>query len=102
MGAINSRFSQYCEWGDRQSEPGIEFIAQEAKPDKAPFNQTRATHLETGRGQQILTHGDLLLDKLSYNVSITHFSMIRALLMFCQEKSERCSCILKNSLMKWV
>ena len=38
MGAINARFSQYFEWGDRQSNPGIELITQEAKPNAAAFN----------------------------------------------------------------
>jgi hypothetical protein len=96
MGAMNSRFSQYFERGDRHGNPGIELVAQEAKPNPAAFNQTWATHLGTGRGQQILAHGDLLLDKPSYNVSITHFVIIRALLMFCQVKCEQYSYIFKT------
>jgi hypothetical protein len=63
MGAINARFSQYFEWGDRQSHPGIELIAQEAAPNAAIFNG--ATQIGTEQDEYILTHKDRLLDKFS-------------------------------------
>jgi hypothetical protein len=79
VGAISVRCHQYFERGDRQSNPGIELITQEAKPDAAAFNG--ATQFGTGQSKQFLVHGDLLLDpfKLKYehhslfkNTSIAH------------------------------
>ncbi|MEA5598210.1 hypothetical protein [Rivularia sp. UHCC 0363] len=44
IGAIDTRSCQQVEQCDRQSNPGVEFVAQKAKPNKVALDKTRATH----------------------------------------------------------